>query len=193
MHPAKQFPLWSEKPFDVVVDDRAFITNLLETLDAALNVDRTRVYAAGYSSGADMSFWLGGTTLNVFAAIGAVCGSTGWYDPETMVLVPPPTLPGPMPALMVRGSVDTTRPFNGSPTSFGAMADFNFWRGENGCPQVPAGVIAGNLTTWDVCAGMNRQVILVRVGGMDHIWPDANDGVGYDANTEVIDFLLMHP
>jgi hypothetical protein len=33
---------------------------------------------------------------------------------------------------------------------------------------------------------------LIRVGGMPHIWPDAADGFNYNANVDVIDFLLTH-
>jgi len=196
-HPQPQYRLWGDKPISVVVDDRAFITNLLETLDATLNVDRLRVYASGFSNGGDFSYLLGGTTAGIFAAIGVVCGAQGYFDPLGMVIVPPAPLPGPMPALIVRGGVDPIRPWLGNATTFSAMQDFNFWRGPDGnnCPFAPVFTAAGPLDTWDACPGAAsaRQVTLIRVNPMGHEWPDAASGVGYDANAQVIDWLLMHP
>ena len=46
-------------------------------------------------------------------------------------------------------------------------------------------------TSYGPCPS-GKEVILVAASAMDHIWPDANDGVDYDANVEVIDFFKRH-
>src|SRR5262249_22814428 len=98
--------LWSDKPFDIVVDDVAFVTNLLEHLDAALKVVGLCVYAAGFSRGGDFSLWLGSPTTGLLPATAPVCHTMGWVDPSTGVLIPPPPPLEPMAVLMVRGGMD---------------------------------------------------------------------------------------
>lgn len=193
VHPMTGSTLWTDKPFLYVADDRSFVTNLLGALDAALNVDRLRVYAAGFSNGGEFSHWMGSTTTGLLAAVAAVCSQTGWVDPLTGSLVVPPSPLEPMSMLMVRGGADPERPFNGSASVFSAQQDVDYWVAGSGCTPPPVLTTGGNLSQWDYnpCAG-TTQVTLVRVGGMGHIWPDAADGVTYDANVDVIDFLLSH-
>jgi polyhydroxybutyrate depolymerase len=174
----------------VVVDDVAFVTNLLEHLDVALNVDRLRVYAAGFSSGGDFSHWLGSTTTGLLAAIAPVCHTMGWVDPSTGALITPPPPLEPMSVLMVRGGMDPRRPFNGSATSFSAQDDMAYWVNGSGCAGAPVVTSAPGVMRWQnaACAG-TTEVILVRVDNMGHEWPD---GPPYNANVQVIDFLLTH-
>ena len=182
--------LWSEKPFDVVVDDVAFVTNLIERLDGELNVDRGRVYATGYSSGGDFSHWLGSTTTGLLAAIAPVCHTMGWVDRFTGALIVPPPPLEPMAVMMVRGGMDPKRPFNGSATAFSAQADAQYWASGSTCAVLPAVTSAPGVMRWQYapCAG-TTEVILIRVDNMGHEWPD---GPPFNANTQIIDFLLTH-
>ena len=190
VHPVAGKTLWSEKPFDVVTDDVAFVTNVLERIDAALNVDRRRVYATGFSSGGDFSHWIGSSTTGLLAAIAPVCASTGWQDRQTGSLVVPPPPLEPMAVLMVRGGVDPTRPFNGSATAFSAQADTDYWVSGSGCAPPPVFTSNAALARWQYtpCAG-TTEVILIRVNALGHSWPD---GGAYNANVEIMDFLLQH-
>ncbi len=198
-HPQTREPLWMNKPFDYVVDDRVFFTNLLEHIAAALNVDRQRVYACGFSGGGSFSHWLAATWPGVLAAIAPVCTQTGWNEPDQNgPIVAPPAPLEPIAVLMVRGTLDGQRPFNGGPNNDGvqcrsAADDTAYWTAGNACVGAPVITAAGNLTRWEwtACAG-TTEVELVAVGGMGHLWPDAADGFGYDANVEVINFLLQH-
>jgi polyhydroxybutyrate depolymerase len=198
-HPVTREPLWNNKPFDQVVDDRAFFTNLLERVAATLNVDRKRIYACGFSGGGSFCHYLASTTTGLLAAIAPVCTQTGWNEPdETGPVVSPPPPLEPMPVLMVRGSLDSKRPFLGGLNIDGvecrsAADDRAYWTGANACIGAPIVNVNLNVTTrtYSACAG-TTEVILVAVGGMDHLWPDAADGFNFDANVTLINFLLMH-
>jgi len=198
-HPQTREPLWMNKPFDYVVDDRVFFTNLLEHIAAGLNVDRKRVYACGFSGGGSFSHWLAATTTNLLAAIAPVCTQTGWNEPDANgPMVAPPAPLEPIAVLMVRGTLDPKRPFNGGLNIDGvecrsAADDTAYWTAGNLCVGAPVITAGGNLQRWEwiTCAG-TTEVELVAVGGMGHLWPDAADGFGYDANVEVVNFLLQH-
>ncbi len=200
IHPQNGRTLWGNKPFEVVVDEVAFFTNLLEHLDAELNLDRKRVYASGFSNGGSLSHYLASTTTGLLAAIAPVCAQTGWNDPVTgLIPTPPPPLEA-MPVLMVRGTLDPDRPFNGGPNTDtppvlcrSATDDTDYWTSADACIGGPVTTSVLNVTTYhyQVCVG-TTEVILVAVGGMAHLWPDAADGFNYDANVSVIDFLLQH-
>ena len=101
-HPETKKTLWMNKPFDYVVDDRVFFTNLLEHIAASLNVNRKRVYACGFSGGGSFSHWLAATTPGLLAAIAPVCTQTGWNEPDNNgpIVAPPPPLE-PIPVMMV--------------------------------------------------------------------------------------------
>jgi polyhydroxybutyrate depolymerase len=198
VHPQSRSPLWGNRPFDIVVDDRAFVAHLLEHLATTLNVDRKRVYAAGFSNGGSLAHYLGASTTNLLAAIAAVCTQTGWNDPVTGAIPAPPAPLEPMPVLMVRGTLDAQRPYNGGPNADGILTrsaadDVAYWTSGNSCGPITSTNAIGNVTrfAFEACAGAT-EVILIRVGGMPHIWPDAADGFNYNANVAVIDFLLTH-
>lgn len=198
-HPVSRDTLWMNKPFDYVADDRVFFSNAVEHLDAVLNVDRKRIYACGFSSGGAFSHWMAGTTTGLLAAIAPVCTQTGWNEPDNNgpIVAPPPPLE-PIPVLIVRGTNDTTRPYYGGTNYLGnlcrsAADDVNYWTNGNMCAAGYTTSTSGPVTTYEysACAGTS-EVVLVRIDGMPHIWPDAADGFGFDANSDVIDFLLMH-
>jgi polyhydroxybutyrate depolymerase len=187
-HPVSRDTLWMNKPFDYVVDDRVFFTNLLEQIDAALNINRKRVYACGFSGGGSFSHWLA-----------PICTQTGWKEPDANgpIVAPPAPLEA-MPVMMVRGTNDATRPYYGGTNYLGnlcrsAADDVNYWTNGNSCAAAYSTTTSGVVTTYayQTCAP-GTEVVLVRIDGMPHIWPDAADGFGFDANDVVIDFLLRH-
>jgi poly(3-hydroxybutyrate) depolymerase len=195
-HPVTRDTLWGDRPFDVVVDDRVFFTNLLERLDADLNVDRLRVYSAGFSGGGQFSHWLAASQPGYLAAIAAVCSQTGWNEPDASgpVVAPPPPLE-PIAVLMVRGGLDSKRPFNGGLNVDGvqcrsAADDVAYWTSGNTCVGAPVVTAGAGVMQWayGACAG-TTEVVLVRVDALGHSWPDAPP---YNANVQVIDFLLTH-
>ncbi len=196
IHPGTRETLWGDRPFDTVVDDVSFVTNLLEHLDATLNVDRLRIYGAGFSSGGEFCNWMAGTTTGLLAAIAPVCAQTGWNEPDASgpIVVPPAPLE-PIAVLMVRGGLDPKRPFNGGLNIDGvechsASADVAYWTNGNLCAGAPVVTSAAGVMRWQyaACAG-TTETTLVRVDTLGHAWPD---GPPFNANVQVIDFLLSH-
>jgi polyhydroxybutyrate depolymerase len=59
------------------IDDVGFVRALVERLDSEVNVDPTRVYAAGMSNGAMMAYRLASEAADVFAAVATVAGTMG--------------------------------------------------------------------------------------------------------------------
>lgn len=199
VHPQSGDTLWMNKPYDYVVDDRAFFTNLLEHIAIKLNVNRKRVYACGFSSGGAFTHYLAITTTGLLAAIAPVCTQTGWNEPDNNgpIVAPPPPLES-IAVMMVRGTNDSTRPFYGGINDDGnqcrsAAEDVAYWTAGDFCVLAPVNTATpyGANTRYPNCAG-TTEVVLIRIDGMPHLWPDAADGFSYDANVSVIDFLLQH-
>ncbi len=185
--------LWNNKPVSVVVDDRNFITNLLDELDTTLNIERRRVYLCGFSNGGRMGFWMAATRTNVLAAIGAVGAMTGWNDRTTGALIAPPAPLEPVAVHMTRGTLDDRVPYNGGTNNaeqlvFSVWDDLAYWVGGSGCAGAPVTNVVGVTTNivYAPCAGI-AEVQLDVVGGLTHQWPESTN---YNASIRVVDFLL---
>ncbi|MCL4789714.1 MAG: hypothetical protein KJ070_23530 [Verrucomicrobia bacterium] len=123
------------------VNDVQFLLDLLEHLAGTLNLDRQRVYAAGFSNGGQMVHFLGARTTNTFAAYAAVGASIGGSQGGTnIVFLPPPAEP--MSILIVNATNDCQRPFWGGPNAEGsfqpaALAAADHWTSNNLCLAPP--------------------------------------------------------
>ena len=69
--------IWRAQPGYGLTRDVRFISDLIDTLSAAYNIDSTRVYANGLSNGGGMSFALSCTLSNRIAAVGLVAAAEG--------------------------------------------------------------------------------------------------------------------
>jgi polyhydroxybutyrate depolymerase len=194
LHPRSRDTLWGNKPFDIVVDDRVFVTNLLEQLDTALNINRKKVYIAGFSNGGRFCNWFAATWPGLLAGLAPVCSQVGWNDPVTGALVPPPTPLEPLPMLMVRGSLDLRQPFFGGTNdtgqlTFSAAEDLDFWVNANVCVPPPVTTTVGVVMAWHytTCAG-GTEAKLEGVSGLGHEWPES---AAYNASMRIVDFLLL--
>jgi poly(3-hydroxybutyrate) depolymerase len=94
-----------------------FLLQLLDTVDARYEIDRSRVYCTGFSQGGFISFWLGYTHPEVFAAVAPVSG----HNPT----VPSP-LARPVPMFLTFGTADVD-----DVASF--MADVETWLKLDSC------------------------------------------------------------
>ena len=193
IHPQSRDTLWGNKPFDIVVDDRVFVTRLLDQLDDGLNLDRKRIYAAGFSNGGRFCNWFAATWPGVLAGIAPVCSQIGWNDPVSGALVAPPMPLEPLPVIMVRGSLDPRQPFfggtnNSGQLTFSAAQDLAFWANANLCTPPPitntVGVVSSRHFT--TCAG-GTEALLEGVSGLGHEWPES---AAYNASLRIVDFLL---
>ena len=122
------------------IDDVGFIKHLLNSLSVELNIDKSRVYAAGISNGAMMSYRLGLEQGECFAAIGAVAGALSeplsrksWQS-------------RPCPVIIINGSADPLVPYGGGDVRFyrkkmgkviSVPETVTFWARHNRCHTEP--------------------------------------------------------
>jgi polyhydroxybutyrate depolymerase len=92
---------------DGQVDDVAFISSLIDTMVSQQNVDAKRVYVAGISNGAMMTFRLACDLSEKITAVGAVIGAL----PENGAQECKPSHP--MPLVMFSGTEDPLVPYAG--------------------------------------------------------------------------------
>lgn len=171
------------------IDDLSFTTDILQEIDSQLCVDSSRIYATGFSNGAEMASLVGCRLGNVFAAVAPVSGVE--YDGDCV--------DRPVPVLSLQGTDDWNVPFDDAPP---AMAD---WASHNGCSDTQTTTAVSASVTeqpYDGCA--NADVVLYVIDGGGHTWPGAadyageNGGVGFttheiDANELIWKFFAAHP
>ena len=168
------------------IDDVGFIRRLVERLTGQLNLDTTRVFAAGMSNGAMMCHRLGCDLSDRLAAIAPVCGAL------------PEDLPGtvdagrPMPVMAINGTEDPFVPWSGGGVGLlnkrgsvlSVPASIRFWVDRNGCVASPVETRLpqknpelGIFTVRDVYAAGRDQaeVIAYRVQGGGHTWPGGSE------------------
>ena len=163
------------------VDDVGFAARLVDHLVQTRGVDRSRVYATGFSNGAMFCHRLAMSRPDLIAAFAAVSGT-----------VPRPLAdPGPaepVPALLVHGTADRIVPYDGGPVdgdeSRGAVLSLEeaatHWRSANRCGPVPATETLPHVdpddptrvqvTTWPAGPG-GAEVVAVTVVDGGHTWP----------------------
>ena len=89
------------------VNDIGFIEELIDTLYNNYNIDSTRLYAVGFSNGADFAFSLACYLNNTFAAIASVAGL---MPEESEIHCNSSDTTG---ILIIHGTNDSARPYNG--------------------------------------------------------------------------------
>ncbi|MFQ5675701.1 MAG: alpha/beta hydrolase family esterase, partial [bacterium] len=122
------------------IDDVGFISNLIDTLIADLNIDPGRVYVTGASNGALMSHRLACELSDKIAAIAPVMGAI----PEKIVSTCSPTRP--ISVLAMNGTEDPTVPWEGGNVKFvrdvlgtveSVPGTIEHWVAHNGCSTTP--------------------------------------------------------
>jgi polyhydroxybutyrate depolymerase len=155
-------PVPSDAPNDV-----SFLTALVGVLEQRYCVDRTRVYATGFSGGARTASQLACDASGVFAAVAAV---SGLRRPS-----PCPTS-RPVPIIAFHGTADPVDPYDGHGQRYwtysvpAAAAD---WAAQDGCSTTaatskPAATVT--LTDYSHCRG-GAAVELYTIAGEGHEWP----------------------
>jgi polyhydroxybutyrate depolymerase len=166
-------------------DDVSFVRALVAQLVGKWSVDPARVYATGFSSGAEMAYSLGVEAAEVFAAVGPVSGSfTGGpaaSDPNYK-----PSRPVSVITFIGRDDRNSSRIYSG----------LTRWQRNLGC-QVgdpvwvdPAKTV--NRTT-STCAD-GSEVVDYTVNGMSHSWPSATGfKAAVDGTVAMWEFFAAHP
>lgn len=98
---------WEGAPYSSGADDVAFTAAILDKLQADLCIDKTRVYATGFSNGGAFASLLSCKLPERFAAYAVIAGAM--YDPEGSCRPPHSS-----PLLSVHGDRDIVVPYDGS-------------------------------------------------------------------------------
>ncbi len=114
------------------IDDVGFARAIVQALAAEANIDRTRVYATGWSNGGFMSYRLACEAADVFAAVAPVAGRIGLF-PTASCQPSRPTA-----VIEFAGLNDPMVPYQGGKGGWpSATQSFAYWRDVNGCGSGP--------------------------------------------------------
>ena len=152
--------------------DVRFISKLIDTLEAAYNIDPAGIYANGFSNGGEMAFVLSCTLSDRIAAVGMVGAAQllpwSWCTDRR-----------PVPMIAFHGTADRFVPYTGG-TSWIAPRPFpnvvtwtGNWARRNRCGPSPVeSVVAADVTrrAYTNCAD-DAAVVLYTIRGGGHQWP----------------------
>jgi polyhydroxybutyrate depolymerase len=153
-------------------DDVAFLTRVLDQVEADYPVDRARVFLAGVSNGAMMAYRFACEHAERVTAVGSVAGSVVTADCHPS---------RPVSVLEIHGTEDQLVPYTGgipsapeaqgAPPYTSAPAMAARWADADRCPAPAAPKVAAPLTTesWTGCAN-GSAVSLLTVQGGGHVW-----------------------
>ncbi|CAG0935981.1 hypothetical protein TFLX_04837 [Thermoflexales bacterium] len=193
------------------IDDVGFIRALIQTLTATLAIDSHRIYAAGFSNGAMLTYRLGADLSDVLAAIAPVAGTIGGQATDASPTVTIRVPDRPMPIIAFHGRLDQNVLYDGGhgTATSGTRVDLavsqsiTFWVQHNGCAPTPQSSVSAsaNITTETYTHCRNQtDVILYTIGNQGHAWPGGQAGpLGDDPTHEITatsliyDFFMQHP
>lgn len=165
-------PVWRLRPETELLANVRFISELIDRLEKVYNIDRTRIYANGFSNGGAMAFALSCRLSDRIAAVGTVSAAQdqqpfSWCADSRAV-----------PLINFHGTADLV-PYNGgralaSPRLFpSVLAWTGDWARRNRCnPKPIESAVTKDVTRLEYqgCAD-NATVVLYSVRGGGHAWP----------------------
>jgi polyhydroxybutyrate depolymerase len=160
---------WDVGPCCVAnVDDVAFARAVVADVSAAACIDPKRVYAAGFSMGGGMAYYLACHAADVFA--GVAPSSFDLLQDNVGECLPS----RPITVISFRGSADNLVPYDGGPsmvvqgmpvTFLGAQATFQKWAEIDQCSGPPSAPDVSGCSTYSNCAGGVEVVLCTDQGG----------------------------
>jgi polyhydroxybutyrate depolymerase len=148
-------------------DDVRFSSELIDQVSVLTSVDRERVYATGFSGGGRMVSQLACDLSERIAAIAAIGG----------IRFPGPCADArPVPILAFHGTADDTNPYDGGGRPYwgtGVEPAVAGWAEHNRCPTRSERPLAPTTLAIRYAGdGCGAEVVLVRLEGFGHSWPD---------------------
>jgi polyhydroxybutyrate depolymerase len=171
------------------VDESAFIREILADLGRSFTIDSKRVYAAGFSNGALLSYRLGCEMSDTFAAIAPVAG----------FLSQNPCRPNqPVSVIHIHSDGDVSVPYGGggmNPSTGLPFPSVNIgiatWVRLDGCENSPEREQLGIVSHTKYASCRNGSAVeLYVVKGIGHVWPPASV---LPASRIIWEFFAAHP
>ena len=159
------------------IDDVGFLVALLDTVARRVRVDARRIFVAGHSNGAGMTYRLAAEHPERFAAVGTMAGH--------LFADAPRLLPSPVPLVQIVGDADPLVPMRGGPVRVGrstvtlrpALESPARWAAMNGVRDTARIIRDDSVTvrSWGSVDG-RRAVTSYVVKGHGHrwLWPGAD-------------------
>jgi len=162
-------PAWNVGPCCVGnVDDVGFARAVVTQIEASACIDRTRVYAVGFSMGGGMAYQLACQAADVFAGVAPsswdlLAENSGACAPSRPITV-----------ISFRGTADTLVPYaggastvvSGMPITFlGAQATFARWAALDHCQDGPSTLDANGCSRYSGCSGGVVVELCIKNGG----------------------------
>ena len=183
------------------VDDVAYITAVVATIEASVSIDPNRVFATGISNGGMMAYRLACDT-SVFAAIG----------PDSTTLLGDCPAPDPVSVIHIHGLADSSVPFDGSQgdgkvkIDGAAVSDvIAIFTAADDCAPATETAVGEVTTSVSNCAG-GRAVELITIASAGHQWPGSErkpaleillgtdtPSTALDATDTIWAFFAAHP
>lgn len=176
------------------MDDEEFTTELVNHVESKYCIDKTRVYAAGFSNGGGFVGTLACSADHgrQFAAFAAVEGSF-YTDASAKSKCEPARVP--LPILEIHSSEDPVIPYEGGEGRGGqlpAIPDWlDWWAKRNDCGSnktTKVGESTDHLT-WD-CGGLESSLQHYKTSAPGHYWQD--DEMDIDVSSVILKFLSSH-
>ena len=165
--------VWSIRPEADVSANVRFISDLIDTLEAAYNIDPSRIYANGFSNGGAMTFALSCRLSHRIAAVATVAAAQDQRPFDWC------TNPRPVPMIAFHGTADPLVPYDGgrtwgSPRPFPSVLTWaSDWARRNRCGSNPIeSAVATDVTCREYtdCTD-DAAVVLYTLRGGGHSWP----------------------
>lgn len=186
---------WATNPSDLqVVDDLEFSREIVDKIEEEAAIDRSRIFAIGYSRGGDLVYQIACRAPTFFRA-GAPMASTTLYSNADWCEESSTSAIHPSIAIIL-GSVDPLMPWDGGlDNRMGALEAATLFAQRNACrtgapSQQPVAAYSGYTIkrfVFDPCA--KGDVHLYRIEPLGHSWP-AN---AFDMDATLMQWFLSQP
>ncbi|MEM9651949.1 MAG: PHB depolymerase family esterase [Actinomycetota bacterium] len=163
------------------INDVAFIRSLIESIVASYDVDPSRIYISGFSTGCMLAQRMAAEASDVITGVACMSGFR---------LVEASSDYEPVPVAVFNGTDDTIAPYERDYWP-GAVANFDTWRDINGCVDEPAEVWRdGDHVMWqaDDCTAGSR-IALITLDGVGHVTYRGHGGLDVDTTRMAWQFL----
>jgi polyhydroxybutyrate depolymerase len=146
------------------IDDVAFTEALIEQIAATACIDRSRVYAVGYSNGGFLSHRLACELSDKIAGIASVAGVMGISPCNPLRSIP---------VMQIHGTADAIVPYLGSLASGFPSVDVTMedWRQRSGCSEQTTTTYSQGDATCVAWEGCDSPVSRCTIEGGGHTWP----------------------